>query len=109
MGECGQIFIRDTGVYLYAHWSGYDLKQALHEALNKQWRWSDVEYLTRIIFDVMVGEDQGQETSFGIGTIQHLDLNYPLLEVDVEKQTITEDGKKWSFEEFIKEKFKDIE
>lgn len=119
MGERGQILIRDSGVYLYTHWGGDVLKQILQEALKKRWRWNDEEYLTRIIFDVMVGEGQGEETGLGIGTKIHGDLGYPLLIVDVEnkkveekhfdyvKEEVTKTIKEWTFEEFIEEEFKD--
>lgn len=105
MGERGQILIEDCGVYLYTHWEGDNLRKILATALAKKWRWSDPEYLARIIFDVMVGKYQGEETSYGIGTKLHGDLNYPLLKVNCKKETVYslgDDDEEWSFEQFIR-------
>lgn len=106
MGDRGQILIEDTGVYLYTHWGGYQLKNMLQEALKKQWRWGDAEYLTRIIFDVMTKDAHDEETGFGIGNLEHSDLNHPLLIVDVKNQKIKDGTKEWNFEDFIKLKLK---
>jgi len=110
MGERGQIFIKDTGVYLYTHWGGYELKETLQKALAKNWRWGDEEYLARVIFSVMIEDEVNEETGYGIGTQIHGDLNHPLLIVDVNEKTITEDTeepKTWTFKEFVKEDFSD--
>lgn len=109
MGDRGQILIKDTGIYLYTHWSGYTLKKILQTALQRKQRWNDVEYLTRIIFCEMIGDDIKGETGYGIGNIEHGDLNNPLLIVDVKKQTIIGDDLIWSFEKFIKQKFTEDE
>jgi len=108
MGERGQILIKDTGVYLYTHWNGYGLKSILQKALKKKWRWNDTIYLTRIIFEVMIGEERGTETGFGIGTKMQLDLNYDLLEIDIINQKVSEFNQEWTFDEFIKAKFKEV-
>lgn len=109
MGERGQIKIGK--VYLYTHWEGDKLKELLKTALSKRERWTDEEYLARIIFCEMVKGSQDETTGYGIGTQQHNDLNYPLLVVDVENQKIWEEEtgysdsfvlKETSFEEFIK-------
>lgn len=88
MGDRGQIKIKDSGVYLYAHWRGMELPFVLQAALAKRWRWDDAEYLTRIIFDAMVADEQGTETSFGIGTSKHADIEHPLLVVDCAEQKV---------------------
>lgn len=36
MGERGQIFFVDSGVYLYTHWKGDTIKNLLKEALKKR-------------------------------------------------------------------------
>ena len=108
MGERGQIKIKDNGVYLYTHWGGAYLKEDLKKALSKKWRWDDSCYLARIIFDVMIGDDKDTETGYGIDNIEHMDLNHPLIEVDVVNQIIIIEGKNWSFEKFIKTKFKEV-
>ena len=112
MGERGQIKI--NGVYLYTHWGGYHLKNILQESLKKKWRWGDEEYLARIIFDVMVGDDCGKtDTGNGLGITKHGDLDYPLLEVKKDEVIEHEDEytKKpktiWTFDNFIEEKFKE--
>ena len=102
MGERGQILMKKSGVYLYTHWNGYSLKESLQRALKKKWRWDDEEYLTRIIFCEMVKDELMEETGFGIGTLEHVDLNHQLLIVDVKKQIIRVDEKEWTFKEFCK-------
>lgn len=88
MGDRGQIKIKDSGVYLYAHWRGEELPRILQESLAKKWRWDDDEYLARIIFDAMIGKEQGEEASFGIGTSKHCDIEHPLLVVDCKNQKV---------------------
>lgn len=107
MGEREQIKVGN--IYLYTHWEGYKLKNILKEALQKRWRWTDEEYLLRIIFEVMIQKEQGTETGYGISNIEHTDLNYPLLEIDVDNQIIKEESNKWTFEDFIKSNFKEDE
>jgi|SRR3972149_913672 len=107
MGERGQILIKDTGVYLYTHWTGYNLKQILQKALAKKWGWDVASYLTRIIFDVMTEGKHGEKTGYGISDNQQSDLNWPLLIVDVKNQMVIEELKLWSFENFLKEKFEE--
>jgi len=80
-----------------------ELKQTLKEALARKQRWNDEEYLTRIVFCEMIKGDESNETGFGIGTVKHSDLNYPLLTVDCDNQTVKEEGKKWSFDDFCKD------
>jgi hypothetical protein len=71
-----QVKIEDTGIYLYSHWGSSEILQTVKRAIAKRWRWDDYEYLTRIIFDEMMGKDShGEETGFGIGTQQHGDID----------------------------------
>ncbi len=99
MGERGQIKI--GGVYLYTHWKGHKLESILREALGRKERWSDGDYLARIIFETMIGSENGTSTGFGLGT-QQVNLNYPLLEVDVAKQEVVfTDRKRISFKDFV--------
>lgn len=107
MGERGQILIKDTGIYLYSHWAGYALKNMVQEALQRKQRWTDVEYLTRIIFCEMIKEEVMEETGYGIGNSEHGDLSYPLLIIDVKNQKVKENNLVWSFEDFIKQKFEE--
>lgn len=111
MGDRSQIAIKEYGekakVFLYGHWMG-DPRPILQEALKKNQRWDDNEYLARIIFDVMTEGMHGEETGFGIGTRKHGDIEHPIPVLDCEKQTITwikgeysdEIPEKCTFEEF---------
>lgn len=77
MGDRANVVVRDDfseqtdreAVFLYGHWSGYDLPETLREALLvAPDRWTDSAYLARVVFDRMVGESQGGSTGFGIST-----------------------------------------
>jgi len=73
MGDRGQVHIEDTDVWLYTHWGARDLPNTVADAIGRNERWHDPEYLTRIIFDEMTGEDTGA-TGYGIGNAQHGDV-----------------------------------
>ncbi len=100
MGDRGNILIE--GVYLYTHWAGSDLKKILKRALKKRLRWNDSPYLTRIIFCEMIKHDVEGETGYGISK-EVQDNENPILEVNVRKQEITQDGVFLAtFKDFIK-------
>jgi len=105
MGDRANIHIRenseDVGVFLYSHWGGTELPEDLQRALAKKWRWNDTQYLTRIIFDVMTEERHGQETGYGISAWVG-DGDRRVLVVNCDTQTVSYDGKTWTFEEYIK-------
>ena len=73
MGDRGNIEIKQPGandsVFLYTHWRGSQVKGILADALAKGGRWSDPSYLTRIIFQEMIGDDD-TTTSYGISVGQ---------------------------------------
>lgn len=105
MGDRGQVLIVDEKVYLYTHWEASELVETVRRALARKQRWDDPEYLARIIFCEMVGDDVKGETGFGIGTGGHGDIWREVI-VDCEKQTVTiedrgEALKTSSFLEFI--------
>jgi hypothetical protein len=105
MGDRGQVLIKDEGIYLYTHWGATELTETVRRAMAKRRRWDDPEYLARIIFDEMIGKEQGQETGFGISKNKHGDV-WKLITVDCKPQKVTveEHGKtkfKGTFEEFI--------
>ncbi len=109
MGDRGQVLIKDVGVYLYTHWGATGLIKKVHEAVAKKWRWKDPEYLARIIFDCMKGNDTDSETGHGIGTEKHKDI-WRLITLDCKSQIVTvEDHRKLvyrgSFSEFVDRKF----
>ena len=111
MGDRANVAIEDRGkrVYLYTHWEGYRLPEIIHTALSKRWRWNDEAYLARIIFDELVGDQQGSETGFGISPhISDNQVGRPI--IVIENQTIRLEGESGgealrveSFEEFIKD------
>jgi hypothetical protein len=76
-------------VYLYSHWGGHDLPEALQSALKRgRERWTDEPYLTRIIFCEMVDGHEKDTAGFGITTYL-TDNEHPLLVVDVKKETVS--------------------
>lgn len=87
MGARAQVKINDTGVYLYTHWGANSIFEDVQEAISKNWRWTDPEYLTRIIFDTMKRSDIDGETGYGIGTAMHGDIER-LVVVDCKTQTV---------------------
>ena len=106
MGARTQVFIKDSGIYLYGHWNSGHIVQDVHRALSKKWRWNDDEYLARIIFDVMKEGNTDQECGFGIGTSLHGDIDNKVT-VDCESKTVAfstdqENSFRVSFEEFVK-------
>lgn len=95
MGDRGQVEVKmyddDPSVFLYTHWKAHDLHQDVARALNSRagrGRGNDHEYLARIIFDVMKGDDVTGETGYGIGTTKHSDLALPPIVVDPNTQTV---------------------
>lgn len=100
MGDRGNVVVIDggtdltskTAVFLYSHWSGSELPEILQSALQSdagKKRATDAPYLARIIFDAMIGGDQGQETGFGIWT-SITDNEHPLLIVDTRREIVVE-------------------
>lgn len=70
MGDRANVYVHEgnkPGVYLYTHWEGSELPQTVVRALQRgRGRWDDVQYLTRIIFGEMVGQDVYGTTGYGI-------------------------------------------
>lgn len=97
MGDRANIVIRgnypaDLGVreavFLYSHWGGTEMPETLRCALERgESRWTDDQYLPRIIFEDMVKGDMGGETGYGISTRLH-DNEYDLLVVLPDEQRI---------------------
>lgn len=98
MGDRGNIVIRQEAatsrgdVWLYAHWTGYQISEVVARALARQERWDDPPYLARIIFCELVKGDESGATGFGIST--SIGANeHPIVVVDVPGQrvmTVTE-------------------
>lgn len=89
MGDRVTLAVQADGerVYLYSHWTGYDMPETLRVALARKQRWDDPAYLTRIIFNTMTLGDEKGETGFGIST-RVQDYDHPLLVVDCDKQEV---------------------
>jgi hypothetical protein len=89
MGDRVTVAVQDQGerVYLYGHWSGYEMPETLRVALARRERWDDPPYLTRIIFSTMTAGSEKDATGFGISTWPQ-DYEYPLLVVDCDKQEV---------------------
>ena len=105
MGDRRQVVIKDRWtedkeIYLYTHWGGYRLPTTVQDALKKKWRWDDSAYLTRIIFDEMVGKEQGGETGFGISA-GCMDSSYADIYIDTAKGIISIGDDEWSFSDYI--------
>lgn len=71
MGDRANIYVHNgdkPGVYLYTHWSGSELPDAVRRGLIRgKDRWDDHPYLTRILFEAMVPEgDRGGVLGYGI-------------------------------------------
>lgn len=112
MGDRAQIGIKqqDGGtVWLYTHWAGSETPKILAEALGRRARWTDEQYLSRVIWDAMVEKhEHGKETGYGITTWPVSDANHPFLIVDTTEQRVTMHDepkeaptKTWTFEEFL--------
>lgn len=105
MGDRANIIV-DSGrtgrVCLYTHWNGTELPNVLRAALKRgKGRWSDAQYLARIIFCEMVKDDVLGLTGFGIS--QGLwDGRDKVITVYVTEQKIRiNDRPPVSFEDFI--------
>ena len=106
MGDRGQVHIKDEGVWLYTHWSAHNLIETVKRAMAKKWRWDDPEYLARIIFDEMVGNQQGQETGFGISSKGPHGDEWRIITIDCASQivSLSDNGalpSRFSFTDFI--------
>lgn len=93
MGDRAQVVVTDNdelegAVWLYSHWGGHDLPNVVQAALKRQERWNDSEYLARIVFQQMLGDDNSA-TGFGIGTSEHGDIEHPLLILNTQTMIIT--------------------
>lgn len=78
---------QDGAIFLYTHWGGTYMAGVLTTALKKHWRWDDTSYLTRIIYDELVGDSAGCETGYGIATYAP-DNEHPYLVVDTATQSV---------------------
>ena len=91
----------NSKVFLYTHWRGSELPKILQQALSYKERWTDNQYLARIIFQEMLGDDTGT-MGFGISSTVG-DGEDRVLTVNVDKQEVSVANPKitWSFEEYL--------
>lgn len=88
-------------VFLYTHWDSRQLPQVVARALARREGRDDFEYLSRIIFCEMVKDEPMGTTGYGIGTIEHSDLDYSPIVVDCRDNTVTHAGLKLAFDEYV--------
>jgi hypothetical protein len=115
MGDRAQVFIHSDHedsyppVALYTHGGGTFLPQVVARALARRQRWTDPEYLARIIFCEMVKGQEDGELNFGIGTTEHWDNEHDVIHVypgeggyDHEKTCIVKvGGSTFTFDSYI--------
>ena len=108
----------DPDVYLYTHWGGLTILEDVAAGLVKgKTIWGTCEYLTRVIYDSLIGDRvySDHTTGFGIGTYQHSDIDrlvsiFPIeekVQLEILLPTYEEEEEKvdliqvWGFKEFI--------
>ena len=75
-------------VYLYTHETANELINVVNDVLCKVVRWSDPDYLARMIFCRMIPKKNWEdELGFGIGTQLYKDVNM-LISLDTVHHTI---------------------
>jgi len=91
MGDRGQVKITAQGnpdLYLYTHWGAESLPEVVAEALARgRGRWTDDEYLNRIIFSEMIQDSVLSETGYGIGFGEHSDV-WRVVEINYDDRTV---------------------
>jgi hypothetical protein len=91
MGDRGQVKITAQGnpdLYLYTHWGAESLPEVIASALaHGRDRWTDDEYLNRIIFSEMIQYDVLGETGYGIGFGEHGDV-WRVVEINYDNKTV---------------------
>lgn len=90
MGDRGNIAVESRGgrVWFYTHGKGRDLPETVRQALAKNERWDDADYLARIIFCTLVSPEFDSPTGYGIGH-EPMDNSHPFVIVNVDKQIVT--------------------
>ena len=82
-------------VYLYSHYDSGEILGIVQKGLKKGVsRWTDHEYLSRILFCEMIKDDVEGLLGYGIGVSKHGDLDN-MVTIDPTKQTISFQADKW--------------
>lgn len=86
----GQVFIKDTGVYLYTRWEAKELPHKLRLIFAKRVYWENPEYLTRLIFDVVSenAHTEAERQNFTISS-HPMALSGRRIVIDCKKREIT--------------------
>jgi len=110
MGDRANVLMKSDkdGVYLYTHWQGYELPQAVQNALKRKERWDDEPYLTRIVFCEMIKGQESEETGYGISSYLG-DGDDRIIYINTKKQTVKLLGIVYSFKEYIKLNLDNVE
>ncbi len=106
MGDRANVIFKhnEEQVCLYTHWHGEELPNIVREALSRgKGRWSDFQYLTRIVFCEMIKGDVLGDTGFVITQDEHdggrtvfIDCNSATVRLD--------EGGEISFSDFVANK-----
>ena len=108
MGDRANVYVKQSEVYLYTHWDGYNLAIKVRDALKRgKGRWDDPSYLC----DMVKGDLEG-ETGYGISH-EIGDNSRPIIVLDTDKSEVSLGGRghepkldakhsAMSFEKFIK-------
>ena len=96
MGDRAMAKVKTTkgSLFIYTHWSGFDLPKTAKEAVKlARPRWDDEPYATHIIVDQLTKEGRDQETGIGIMLDDYAEDGYnhdkPSVIIDIPNQTIT--------------------
>lgn len=92
MGDRANIYLIDNdpqhGIYLYTHWGGTELPEDLRLALEfGRERWTDPQYLARIIASRVFEGMNNSTTGGGISTVL-CDNEHPIIVVDLRERTV---------------------
>lgn len=87
MSVHGQVVMANSGVVLYQHDDGKSVYDAVYKALLRRKRWDQEDYLTRIIFSIMIRGRVEEEAGHGIRSWVDSNIKYTI-RVDVENQTV---------------------
>lgn len=92
VGNRGNIYVHNghkPGVYLYTHWTGSELPAIVQDGLKRfPGRWTDDQYLARILFDALTDGRHGEETGYGISADQQ-DGGSQMINVNTESQAVS--------------------
>lgn len=112
MGDRANVYIHEgarPGVYLYTHWDGYRLPNVVQDALRRgESRWNDDQYLARIVFCEMVGDQTKGESGYGISAAVG-DGDDRIVDLDTSTQTVkltrhgVNDSQPLSFTEYVQQ------